>query len=709
VQPQGGSGPNGEFWGWDFWDAYGVQGTPLNQILGLLEFDGYTNSDISLYERYGTNVGQENFPIVPLVNVLIGGFDGTPTTHGQTEVTLDIDMAIAMSGGWLSEIIVYEAPTNGPWLAILSRMADDNLAEQMSCSWGSDARYDPTDGEANVIFRQMAAQGQSMFISSGDTDATIPGVPFYFPEDTPYVTLVGGTELTTTGPQGSYGSESVWNWNNNTGSDGGLSTTYLIPSWQSGVSMSANKGSPTKRNVPDVALTADNVFIYLNGAPDGVAGTSIAAPLWAGLTSIVNYQARVSGGPPVGFLNPALYETVGEISTKYARDFHDITTGNNYLTNESTYFPAVPGYDLATGWGTPVGTNIINDLALSGSCSMELLNTLNVARAYHTAALLQNSNTLVAGGLTTSGGATPTVEIYENGSWYLATSMNTARAYHTSTRLNNGSVLVVGGSNSTRVLAGAELYNPSTGAWTFTTYPLNTAREFHTATLLANGTVLVAGGANSSGVLSSAEIYNPTTESWSYTAYPLNTAREYHTATLLPSSGLVLVAGGYGASGTTLTAAELYNPSSETWTNTGSLNDARELDTATMLTNGLVLVAGGWSSAYGRTIASAELYYPAYGYWERTGNLKVAREEHTATLLLPDGLVVVAGGENSALGAVGSAEVYNPVLQEWTWTCTLNAPRYAHTATLTGDYVIFAAGVGANGSALPSTEYYSEP
>ena len=78
--------------------------------------------------------------------------------------------------------------------------------------------------------------------------------------------------------------------------------------------MSANQGSTTMRNVPDVALTADDVYvIYGNGQTTIAGGTSCAAPLWAGLTALINQQAAATGQAPVGFLNPALYDTLGRI------------------------------------------------------------------------------------------------------------------------------------------------------------------------------------------------------------------------------------------------------------------------------------------------------------------------------------------------------------------------------------------------------------
>src|ERR1035438_177523 len=86
------------------------------------------------------------------------------------------------------------------------------------------------------------------------------------PDDDPYATLVGGTTLATAGPGGAWLSETVWNAQEGpgvAGSGGGVSSgsaSYNIPSWQQGLNMTTNHGSTTKRNSPDVAMVADNVF-----------------------------------------------------------------------------------------------------------------------------------------------------------------------------------------------------------------------------------------------------------------------------------------------------------------------------------------------------------------------------------------------------------------------------------------------------------------
>jgi hypothetical protein len=352
-----GSGLGGTYLGKDFRAAY-LPGTTLDgsgQVVGLLEMDGYTANDIAYYES------QAGLPNITLSNVLLDGFNGSPTGNGgEGEVSLDIEMAISMAPN-LSQVIVYEAGPSGNWHDLLNRMATDNLASQISSSWGG-ASSGP-DAVADQIWQQMAAQGQSFFQASGDKDAYTGAIPF--PNDSPYITQVGGTTLTTSGPGGYWVSEKVWNRASGAGSGGGISTSYSIPSWQAKLSMTSNLGSKSKRNTPDVAMVADQIYVRADGLDYSVYGTSCAAPLWAGLTALANQQAAAAGQPAIGFINPAVY-SIGT-NAIYTQSFHDITAGNNEWYGSTTKFPAVSGYDLCTGWGTPKGQSLINALANFGS------------------------------------------------------------------------------------------------------------------------------------------------------------------------------------------------------------------------------------------------------------------------------------------------------------------------------------------------------
>ena len=359
LTPNAGSGPSGSYRGNDFRAAYvpGVSLTGSNQSVALVQFDGYYSNDIAMYI---SQAGLTNYSI-RLTNVAVNGGVSSPGS-GNSEVALDIEMVISMAPG-ASKIIVYEAP-NGPtpWSTMLSSIANDtvNQAKQIGCSWGGGGA-DPT---SEVIFKQMAAQGQSFFNASGDSCAFVSSIPF--PADSTNITQVGGTTLSTTGPGGSYLSETVWNWGGGQGSSGGVSPTYGIPGWQQGIDMTTNLGSTTMRNIPDVALTGDNVYvIHSNGSTGIFGGTSCAAPLWAGFMALVNEQAVVHGKPVVGFINPAIY-TIGK-GANYTADFHDVTTGNNTWSSSPTHYYATNGYDLCTGWGTPNGLNLINALAIPDS------------------------------------------------------------------------------------------------------------------------------------------------------------------------------------------------------------------------------------------------------------------------------------------------------------------------------------------------------
>ena len=329
---------------------------------------------------------------------------------------------------------------------------------------------------------------------------------------------------------------------------------------------------------------------------------------------------------------------------------------------------------------------------------------LATARYSHTATLLPNGKTLVAGGIANSGGSLASAELYDpaSGMWTATGSLVNARDSHTATLLPNGKVLIAGGVGTGGSLASAELYNPASGTW-MATGSLASARYYFTMTLLPDGKVLAAGGINfTSGSLASAELYDPASGIWSTTG-SLTTPRDVHTATLLPS-GKVLVAGGAGP-GLSFQSSELYDPASGTWSAIGNLVTKHIEHTATLLPNGKVLVAGSNACCVG----DAELYDPASGTWSATGNLVTPRTEHTATLL-PNGKVLVVAGENDGF-ILGSAELYDPATGTWMATGNMMGGRTNHTATLLpNDEVLVVGGTIGFGFVLSSAELYiAEP
>ena len=339
-----GTGISGSFMGRDFRNAYvpGSSFTGQGQAVGLVQFSGYSAADINYY------TATAGISSVTLHDVLFGGATGATGQYGEEEVCLDIEMVASMAPQ--ATIVVYEGPNdNSHWVSLLSQIANDNLAKQISCSW-----FNPggtADASAEVVFQQMAVQGQTFFAASGDKGAYAGQIPF--PDESPTITIVGGTVLTMT--NGAYYTEKGWS-----GSGGGSSTYYPIPSWQQPVDMSLNHGSSTMRNIPDVSMPARNVYVRAGGADTITGGTSCAAPLWGGYMALVNQYADSVGAPPVGFLNPALYALA--LGSRYAAALHDVTTGSNTTSNDPSFYSAVPGYDLCTGWGSPNGEGLIHYL-----------------------------------------------------------------------------------------------------------------------------------------------------------------------------------------------------------------------------------------------------------------------------------------------------------------------------------------------------------
>jgi kumamolisin len=352
-----GTGPLGGLAPSDIKTAYNISATGPNgagQTLGLFELDGYRATDITTYET------QFHLPAVILQNVLVDGATGG-VGSGAVEVTLDIELMIALAPG-ATKILVYEGPNSAQGVIdTYNRIATDNTAKQVSTSWGLNEASSGTStlNSENTIFMQMAAQGQSIFAAAGDNGANDNGRSLSVddPASQPFVTGAGGTTLTTTGAGGPYASEKTW-----LDGGGGISSVWPLPSYQSGVVSAASKGSTTKRNVPDVSLDADpntGYAIYFGGWGQ-YGGTSCAAPLWAAFTALVNQQRVAAGSGVVGFLNPLIY-TIGA-GTRYSTDFHDIADSST-----NGFYPAVTGYDDATGWGSFNGAGLLADLVAGTS------------------------------------------------------------------------------------------------------------------------------------------------------------------------------------------------------------------------------------------------------------------------------------------------------------------------------------------------------
>jgi len=360
VQPLAttGSCPSASFCGSDMRAAYygGTTLTGAGQDIGLLEFAGFDIADVNTYY---TNAGQTRTATVTGIST-----DGTSINCiarqgcDDTEQTLDITQALGMAPG-VDTLFVYVGSTP---IALLGAMSSDvPLPLNLSSSW-SWKPADPTDDDP--YFEKMAVQGQSFFQAAGDSGKWASG-QFVFPNEDANVICVGGTSLTTASAGGAWSAETTWS-----DGGGGISPDKItIPSWQqlTGVITTANKGSTSYRNGPDVSANSDFTFYVCADQTTCTAnlygGTSFAAPMWAGYMALANQQAATNGDPAPGFVNPAVYPLA--LGSTYGTLFHDITSGSNG-------FPAVTGYDLATGWGSPNGSGLIDALAPAGTADFTL-------------------------------------------------------------------------------------------------------------------------------------------------------------------------------------------------------------------------------------------------------------------------------------------------------------------------------------------------
>ncbi|HKF36232.1 MAG TPA: S53 family peptidase [Ktedonobacteraceae bacterium] len=361
------------------------------QTAGVFELDGYSQSDVQAYTQcFGGGT-------VPIQNVLLDGFNGQPGA-GAVEVELDMEVILSVDPH-LAKLIVYEAPnTTQGYNDEFARIVKDRTPV-ISVSWG-DCEQNMGQQEANQenqFFQQAAAQGQSILVAAGDSGSAscfqLQGGGFNTslnaddPASQPYVTGVGGTNLTLNA-NNSYQTETVWNGGFLGGAGGGgISQFWKRPSWQTGPGVSNPQYSNNMRETPDVSLDADPATGYPvyctagsscsggGGIPGGssggwitVGGTSAAAPMWAAMIVLANEQAAKAHKGHVGFLNPALYRIAS--GSHYGSDFHDITPPSNSSSpsnNDEGFnggaYPVTNGYDMATGWGSFNAARLAADLA----------------------------------------------------------------------------------------------------------------------------------------------------------------------------------------------------------------------------------------------------------------------------------------------------------------------------------------------------------
>lgn len=327
----------------------GVDGT--GQCVAIIELGGgYRTADLQAY--FG-KLGIKT-PTVVTVSVDHGLNQPSGPNSADGEVMLDIEVVGAVAPG--AKMAVYFAPnTDQGFIDAITTAVHDNVNNPsvISISWGApEVGWTQASMRAmDQAFQEAAALGVTVYCASGDNGANDfpagaggqPGNHADFPASSPHVVGCGGTHITVAGT--SITDEVVWNDPGGGSTGGGFSTVFARPAWQ------ASAVSNAQRGVPDVsgdASPASGYQVRVDGQDMVIGGTSAVAPLWAGLTALLN-QKRAK---PLGFVNPLLYALPPASGA-----FFDITSGNNNGYN------AGPGWDPCTGLGRPDGAKLLAALS----------------------------------------------------------------------------------------------------------------------------------------------------------------------------------------------------------------------------------------------------------------------------------------------------------------------------------------------------------
>ena len=307
---------------------------------------------------------------------------------------------------------------------------------------------------------------------------------------------------------------------------------------------------------------------------------------------------------------------------------------------------------------------------------------------------------------------TPYPHAPANGAWTNVGNMAARRIDFTSTLLQNGKVLIAGGrpSSSETLTNFTELYDPNSRTWS-TTGTLNTPRlklELPTEFMvtLQNGKALIAGGMDANfNSIGSAELFDPTTGTWSYTGN-LNTSRRDASLILLDDGRALSVGGASGSLSDRnyLSSAELYNPATGTWSFTAN-NLPLPRDGANMikLPGGKVLVMGGIDLS-NNCESSSEIFDPSTNSFSSGGTMPWGADGYS-TAILPDGRVFTAGGNCNGQDFTNTA-IYDPSTNEWTSKAPLPVTRPMTMTTLSNGKVLVRTGESENSASQPYDEIY---
>jgi kumamolisin len=330
--------------------------TGTGQTVGILELGGgYQKANL---KKYFKSVGLKE-PTITSVSVDKGKNKPTNSNSADAEVQLDIEMVGAVAPG--AKIVVYFAPNTSQGFqdALTTAIHDaTHKPSVISISWGS--AESTWTSQAMTAFdsaaQDAAALGVTICAASGDggsSDGVSDGANHVdFPASSPHILACGGTSLQSA--NGVVVSETVWNDGAQGGATGGgFSAQFPLPAWQASADIKPPSGEG--RGVPDVSGDADpqtGYSVLVDGDSLVIGGTSAVAPLWSGLIALLNQKL----GKAQGLLQPALYRLPNS-----ARAFNDIISGSNGA------FSAGPGWDAASGLGSPSGENLLVALSSAGT------------------------------------------------------------------------------------------------------------------------------------------------------------------------------------------------------------------------------------------------------------------------------------------------------------------------------------------------------
>jgi len=353
------------------WSIYDQPSTNLGNGQSMAIFGwGVTPDTVAHLRSFESEFG---LPQVP-VSVNYYGATDTPDTNDGADIEWDLDTkaSTGMAPNVTSETLYFgHHNSDADILAALTAWVNDKRGPmQGSASFGECENIpaaEPvigTDGleePGDAVLKQAVIEGRTLFASTGDTGSSCPIVPvntngvatqaypaLNYPSASPYAVAVGGTVLNSDGGNPPKRlTETAWEF-----TGGGNSTQIPAPSYQAGVAPTQFRGTPDVAAISGDVATGNGMAITdSNGADQQGAGTSLSSPLWVGMWTRIQAAAAKKG---LGFANYSLYKQ-GK-SSSYGNDFFDVTVGDNVP------YPAKPGWDNTTGWGTPDVANLMKDL-----------------------------------------------------------------------------------------------------------------------------------------------------------------------------------------------------------------------------------------------------------------------------------------------------------------------------------------------------------